>query len=335
MTASQGAARRCLVVQPIHPAGIEILKQAGIEPLHLKAHDAASVLAAAPAADAVITRNAGFSAEAIAVAPNLKVIAVHGVGTDAVAIPAATARGIPVVNTPDVNAQSVAEHALALTFALAKAIPLADAATRSGDTAFKYRVPLRELDGATFGVVGLGAIGQATTRLARGIGMRVLAFSRGQPDAVFAACGAERAPSLEALLADSDVVSLHLPLNTSTRGLIGARELGLMKRSAFLVNTARGGLVDQDALVEALETGEIAGAGLDVFPVEPLPVTSPLASLANLVLSPHLAGSTTEAMGRMAVAAARQVVDVLAGRLPAHPVNPEAWHGPPNAEAAP
>jgi len=323
----------CLIVQPIHRVGLDILERAGIQPLVASSSDPATILAAVETVDAVITRNSGLSAEAIAAATRLKVIAVHGVGTNAVAVDAATARGIAVVNTPEVNARSVAEHAIGLTFALTKAIPAADAATRAGDNGFKYGARLVELAGLTFGIVGFGAIGKATGQLAKALGMRVLAYSRGRPDSDFAEAGFERAPSLSALLAESDVVSLHLPLVAETRGLIGATELRSMKPGAFLINTARGRLVDETALVEALEAGRLGGAGIDVFAVEPLPVTSPLARLPNVVLSPHIAGSTLQALQRMAELSARQVVDVLSGQRPAYPVNPQVWTARPLAIA--
>lgn len=315
----------CLIVQPISRVGLDILEKAGIRPALAPSSAPAAILAAVEHADAVITRNHGLSAEAIAAAKRLKVISVHGVGTNAVAVEAATARNIAVVNTPGVNARSVAEHAIALTFAVAKAIPAADAATRAGDDTFKYGVRLTELAGLTFGVVGFGAIGKATALLAKALGMRVRAFSRGRPDTDFAEAGIERAPDLPSLLAGSDVVSLHLPLVAETRGLLGEPELRMMRQGAFLINTARGGLIDEAALAEALRTGRLGGAGIDTFAVEPLPDTSPLVRLPNVVLSPHLAGSTVQALDRMAELSARQVVDVLTGRKPPHPVNPEIW----------
>jgi D-3-phosphoglycerate dehydrogenase len=312
-------------VQPIRQTGLDILEGAGIRPILAPSTDPSTILEAVRQVDAVITRNSGLSAEAIAAAPRLKVIAVHGVGTNAVAVAAATARGIAVVNTPDVNARSVAEHAIALTLALAKAIPAADAATRAGDDSFKYSARLTEVAGLTFGIVGFGAIGKATAQLAKALGMRARAFSRSRPDSDFADAGIERAPNLPALLADSDVVSLHLPLVDETRGIIGPGELRLMKPGAFLINTGRGGLVDETALAEALEAGRLGGAGLDAFAIEPLPTTSPLVRLSNVILSPHIAGSTVQALERMADLSARQVVDVLSGRRPPHPVNPEVW----------
>ena len=316
---------RCLILQPIHPAGHETLRQGGVEPC--VAADLAPAALAAAVADvrAIITRDAPVGADLIAAAPRLEVIGVHGVGVDPIAVDAATRRGVAVVNTPGTNARSVAEHALALTFHLAKAIGAGDRAARAGDTGFKYRTRLVELEGATFGVVGFGDIGRATARLARGLGMDVVAWSRSRPDADVAAEGVRRAPDLSALLAESDVVSLHLPATPATRGLIGRAEIGRMKPGAFLVNTARGALVDEAALAEALRSGALAGAGLDVFATAGLAPDSPLRGLDTVVLTPHVAGSTEAALRRTAVAVAEAVLDVLAGRRPRHLLDEDAW----------
>lgn len=315
----------CLITQRIHEVGHARLRAAGIEILAAPSGDDATVRGLVGAADAVITRNNGLSAAAIAAAPRLRVIGVHGVGTDAVAVDEATRRGIVVVNTPGRNDRSVAEQALGLTFALAKATVHGDAAVRRGDGAFRDRVPLHELAGRTFGVVGFGTIGRLTARLARALGMRVVVWSRRLDPAAVAEEGVEGRPTLAALLAESDVVSLHLALTPETRGLIGAAELALMQPHALLVNTARGALVDEAALAAALSSGVIGGAGLDVFAVEPLPLSSPLLGAPNLVLAPHLAGSTIEALERTAIAVAEQVVAVLEGRRPDHVVNPAAY----------
>lgn len=316
---------RCLIVQPIHPAGLDLLAAAGIEPVSAPAYDAPTILHAMEGMDAVITRDAGLAAPAMAAAPGLRVIGVHGVGVDPVDVEEATRRGVCVVNTPGANIRAVAEYALALTLALAKSVPAADAAVRRGDFGFRYRAPLRELAGATFGVVGFGNIGRATAGLARAFGMRVVGFSRGQPDSVFVEGGVGRLASLDELLSISDVVSLHLPSVPATRGTIGTRELALMKPGAFLVNTSRGALIDEEALILALAERRIGGAGLDVFVHEPLSPNSGLAALDNVVLSPHVSGSAVEALERTALLVAQQVVDVLAGRRPPHLVNPQAW----------
>ncbi|MCJ2024506.1 hydroxyacid dehydrogenase [Methylobacterium sp. J-067] len=321
----EGAPGICLIVQPIHAAGLAQLRMAGLE--IRAATGLASAILAREAADcvAVVTRNGGFPAEAVLAAPRLRVIGVHGTGTDPVAVPEATRAGIAVVNTPGANALSVAEHAIGLIFALAKAIPQADQAMREGDHDFRYGARLVELAGLTLGVVGFGDIGQATGRLAAALGMRVLAYGPTRPASDFAALNAERAATLPDLLARADVVSLHLPLTAQTRGLIGRDELSRMKRGAFLINTARGALVDEDALAEALAAGTIAGAGLDVVSGDALAHDHPLHRERRVILTPHVAASTEAALIRAAERVAGQVIDVLAGHRPPNLVNPEVW----------
>ncbi|MBE7245556.1 MAG: hydroxyacid dehydrogenase [Actinomycetospora chiangmaiensis] len=315
----------CLIVQPIHAAGLDRLRAAGLEPRPARGTDAETLARDVEGCVAVITRNTGFPAEAIAAAADLRVIGVHGTGTDHVAKAAATGAGIVVVNTPGANAVSVAEQTLALIFALAKALPGADRSVRQGDDSFKFTTRLVELAGLTLGLVGFGAIGQSTARLGAALGLRVLAYGPSRPETEFATVGALRATSVEAVLAEADIVSLHLPLTASTRGLIGREQLARMKRGAFLINTSRGGLIDEAALVEALEAGTIAGAGLDVTAQEPLPVGHPLARQERVILTPHVGGSTEAALIRTAETAAARVIDVLAGRHPGGLVNPEVW----------
>lgn len=316
---------RCLVVQPIHDDGLAVLRLHGIEVLTAPDARPDTVLALVGGADAVITRNAGLSTAAIDAAPRLRVIGNHGIGLDPVDVERATVLGVPVVFTPHANAASVAELAVTLALAVAKRVLLADRATRAGDFGFKYRAPLRELAGGTLGVVGFGRIGRRTAEIfSRAFGMRVLVHALDTTEADLATVGATPV-GLDDLLAASDVVSLHVPLLPSTRGLIGARELARMREGAILVNTARGALVDEGALVDALEHGRIGGAGLDVYAREPMPPDARLLHLPNVVLTPHIGGSTREAASRTAIQVAEQVVDVLAGRYPAHLVNPAAW----------
>ena len=312
-------------MQPIHAAGLDRLARAGLRPRLAAATDTATLVREAADCVAVVTRNTGFSAEAIAAAPQLRVIGVHGTGTDPVAVPEATRAGVAVVNTPGANARSVAEHAVALMLALAKALPAADRAVRAGDFGFKYNAGLVELHGRTFGVIGFGQIGRATARLAAGIGMRVIAYGPSRPDTEFAAIPAERGDSVATVLERADVVSLHLPLSQRTAGLIGHAELTRMKPDALLINTSRGGLIDEPALIAALQTGEIAGAGLDVFASEEMAADHPLLHQPRAILTPHIAGSTTACLIRTAEAVADQVIDVLAGRRPAALINPDVW----------
>jgi D-3-phosphoglycerate dehydrogenase len=185
---------------------------------------------------------------------------------------------------------------------------------------------MAELHGKTMGLVGFGTIGRITGAIARnGFGMRVLVFSPAAPDAALAEAGAERAPSLPALLAEADVVSLHRPLRPDTRHTIDAAALAAMKPTALLVNTARGELIDGEALAAALGAGRIAGAAIDVFKVEPAPLTDPILGAPNTVLAPHIGGVTEEAMRETALQCADQILDVLAGRRPPHLVQPEVW----------
>jgi D-3-phosphoglycerate dehydrogenase len=317
--------KTCLIVQPIHESGIAQLKAGGLDVRFATATDPATLARLSADCVAVITRSAGFPAEAIAAAPLLRVIGVHGTGTDPVALDAATEAGIPVVNTPGANARSVAEHAIALVFALAKALPGADRAVRGHDAAFKYEMSVSELHGKTIGLIGFGAIGQEVARIAGALGLRTLAYGPSRPDHKFDAVGALRAPSIELVLRESDIISLHVPLTPQTRVLIGRDALRMMKPGAFLINTARGALVDEMALAEALQAGVIAGAGLDVFSGDGLPADHPLLRQPRAIFSPHMAGSTEAALMRTAEAVASQVLEVLRGSKPAFLVNPEVW----------
>lgn len=316
----------CVIAQPIHQDGVDVLRQAGIHVIAAPAADPDSVASVLGTADALIVRSAEVNRAMLARAPRLRVIGVHGVGVNALDIPAATDHGVIVANTPGSNAQAVAEQAIALMFAAARQVPLADRTVREGDFfAFKYSVPMLELDGLTFGVIGFGNIGQRTARMAKGLGMRVIAYSPNAPDSALAEVGAERVESLDALLTRADVVSVHVGLNERTHNLIGREALARMKPSALLINTGRGGTVDEMALAEALKSGQLAGAGLDVFAVEPMPFDHPLLALDNVVVSPHNGGSTAASMSRTARAVARHIVDVSRGQSPTQILNPTAW----------
>lgn len=316
----------CLVLEPIDPSGISLLEDAGIEVCRADLSNFASALPLLRRAHAVITRGRGIDAASLRAAENLILVSHHGTGLDAVDVAASDRNGILVTNTPEANAAAVAEHAVMLMLAVARKAVAADGAARRGDFGFKYDADVVELGGRVLGLVGVGSIGVRVARIARaGFGMRVIACRSpgptSAPDEGIALC-----PSLDALLARSDVVSLHLPHNAVTHGLIGARQLALMKPGAILVNTARGGLVDESALAEALAAGRLAGAGLDVFADETESLRdSPLAHLPNVVLSPHLAGSSRDALAKAAGMAAAQVIDVFADRRPPHLVNPHIW----------
>jgi glyoxylate reductase len=242
--------------------------------------------------------------------PRLRVVSSCSVGLDHVDLVAAAARGIPVGHTPGVLTETTADLAFALLLAAARRVTEADRFVRDGAwTAARHWEPDlflgRDVHGATLGIVGLGAIGRALARRGAGFGMRVLGWSRSAREVP----GVTRVP-LEALLAESDFVSLHVALTDETRGLIDARALAGMKPGAILVNTTRGGVVDEAALAAALRDGRLAGAALDVFEREPLPAGSPLVELPNLVLTPHIGSASVATRGRMADLA---VANLLAG----------------------
>jgi D-3-phosphoglycerate dehydrogenase len=261
-----------------------------------------------------------LDAEVLAHTPQLRVIARTGVGYDTIDVAAATEHNIVVCTTVGSNDRTVAEHTWGLILALARRIPQQDAQVRSGGW---QRFLGTELWGKTLGVVGFGAIGRAVARRGIGFEMRVLAHDL-RPDAQAAAELGVTLCDLPTLLAESDVVTLHVSLDAGSRGLIGAAELRRMKPSALLINTSRGGVIDEAALLDALRDGTIGGAALDVLAVEPPGATlEPFLSLPNVIVTPHCAGTTMESVARAARIAAENVARVLSGRRPLHAVNPE------------
>jgi D-3-phosphoglycerate dehydrogenase len=231
-----------------------------------------------------------FSESALTACLSVRMISIWGTGTDNVDMAACRRRGITVANTPGVNAHAVAEHTLALILAVTRRIPSLDRDLRSGQWP---RGLLVQLEGKTLGIVGLGAIGRRVAALAAPFGARLLAATWGPDAGRAAAVGARHAP-IETLLQESDIVSLHLRLSSETEAVINRERLALMKPGAFLVNTARGRLVDREALVDALRDGRLAGAALDVFHEEPIAASDPLLALPNVILTPHNAGMTQE-----------------------------------------
>jgi len=245
--------------------------------------------------------------------PALRIVSLWGTGTDHVDLDAAVRHGVTVANTPGVSAVSVAEHCLTLMLAAARRIPEVDLETKTGGWP---RAFVTQLHGKTLGVIGLGAIGRQTARIAKGIGMRVVAWTM-HPSATLADELGVELIELKELYHSSDVVSLHLRQSPSTMGLISAREFGWMKPTAIFINTARGPIVDEAALVEALEKKKIAAAGLDVFDIEPLPGGHPLMRLSNVVLTPHSGGITREALE----AGLKLAIDNVFSFLDGQPVN--------------
>jgi len=265
-----------------------------------------------------------IDAEVIAAGARLRVISTVAVGYDNIDVAAATARRIPVCNTPGVLTEATADLTWALLMAAARRVTEAERYLRAGRwKSWSPQLLLgQDVYGATLGLIGLGRIGQAVARRARGFDMRVLYHSATRKPEVERELGVGWA-DLEALLRESDFVSLHVPLTEETRNLIGARELALMKPTAVLINTARGQVVDQEALVATLQGGRLAAAGLDVFQVEPLAADDPLLSLENVVLLPHLGSASVATRRRMAMMAAENLVAGLRGERPPYLVNPE------------
>jgi D-3-phosphoglycerate dehydrogenase len=249
---------------------------------------------------------------------SVKIIAKHGVGVDNIDLEAATELGIPVTVTPNANAVSVAELTIGFIFALSKKlIDLHNNLYQKRQ--FVSNVGL-ELHGKILGIVGFGSIGKEVAKRALCLGMRVLVYDPYVEESNLRELGVEKT-ELDELLRQSDFVSLHVPLNESTRHLIDREKISLMKRTAYLINTARGGVVDEKALAEALKSGQIAGAALDVFDVEPLPADSPFFDCPNVIMTPHVGAHTYEAILRMNMMAAESIVDFFNGKIPKHVVN--------------
>ena len=280
---------------------------------------AAAGLADLSTVDAVVMgRVMGIDAAELDLVPNLRVIALHTSGTDNINLDAATARGIAVTNVKGVNAEQCAEFSIGLMLAITRQIRRGDIAIRAGRWAEDTQGSL-DVFGATLGVVGLGQIGRAAARRAAALGMKIICHTRSPDPVIGAELKIDYLP-LDAVMAQADVVSVYASLNPETRGMIGAREIALMQSHAFLVNIARGELIDESALTTALIEGRIAGAALDVFAVEPL-TDSPLFALDNVILTPHQAGLTHNAKSAAAVGAVRNALAVLAGRTPPNLVN--------------
>lgn len=310
-----------LVAEELAPACVEVLSS-DFEVRHVDGADRAALLAALADAEAILIRSATrMDAEALAAAPRLVVVARAGIGLDNVDVAAATARGVMVVNAPTSNVVSAAEHAVGLLLACARRVPAANASLKAGEWK-RSRFTGVEVADKTVGVIGLGRIGVLFAQRMSAFGTRLLAYDPYISAARAAQIGV-RLVSLEELLRESDFISIHLPRTPETVGIIGERELGLVKPGVIIVNAARGGLVDENALAAALKDGRVGGAGIDVFAVEP-PVDSPLLGLDTVVVTPHLGASTVEAQDKAGLAVARSVKLALQGEFVPDAVNVQA-----------
>lgn len=288
------------------------------ESLQIDANSEEQGMEAARDADVLVVGLQRITEKVLAAATRLKVIGRCGVGLDNIDLKAAGARGIPVVYTPGVNAQAVADLTLGLMLALARKIPQADRMTREGQW---KRIMGNDVWGKTLGIFGLGQIGFNVAKRAKGFDMKVIAYDPIENLPLAGELGVAY-KSKPDILREADFISLHLPLNAETLGFIGGEELRSMKKGAILVNTSRGGIVDEKALYLALKAGDIAGAALDVFAQEP-PGETPLVQLDNFIGSPHIGGITTEAISQIGMTVARDIVSVLKGQTPKYLANRE------------
>lgn len=300
-----------VTARTLSPEGVSLLENEGCKILFLKGDaDAAEVeeILRTESVDAVISRTATLSAQAIASCRTLKVVSKHGVGVSNIDVQACTERGIPVFVTPGANAQSVAEMTLGLMLAAARSIPYMDSEIRAGRWS-RLQNGL-ELKGRTVGLVGYGQIGRLVASFCHVLGMHVLAYDPyAKPEQMQK--DVELLTDLDAMLSRSDILSLHIPLTAGTRALIGAKQLALLPDGAILVNTARGEVVDEAALIQALDSKKLAAAGLDTTADEPIAASSPLRNMKNVVLTPHVGGSTSAALNAMAVGAVNNVLGYL------------------------
>lgn len=312
MTSTQVRGRVMVTGAQLVSEAMQLLADHRLEPIFAPAYSTPDDLAAMARdheVDAILVRQGSIDRSVIAASPRLKVIAKHGSGVDNIDLAAATELGVPVLRALAANAQSVAELAISLTVSLMKDVLALDSQVKAGGWP-KTKYVGRDLAGAVFGVVGFGEIGQRAAALARGLGMKVIAYDPFAADTLEIAVSRD----LSEILRAADVVSLHCPLMPQTHHLINAERLSLMKQDAFLINTARGAVVDQAALVKALQTKLIAGAALDSFEEEPPPSDSVLWTLPNLIATPHIGGASRSALRNMAVQSATHIIGVLEGR---------------------
>jgi D-3-phosphoglycerate dehydrogenase len=311
---------KVLVPQPIADEGTELLLGSGLEVVEPPAWDVETLGEYIGDCRGVLLRNALMTKALLERAPGLEVIARHGVGLDNIDLKYCAERGIVVTYTPEANATAVAEHTLGMIVAVTRNLLVGDEEIRRGNFDARDRLYGMELEGKTLGVVGLGRIGRLVARKAAGgLDMQIVGYDpyilgRDLPEFP------SRAMELQDLLATSDVVTLHLPLTAESRNLLGKERISAMKDGAYLVNCARGGIVDEKALEEALSVGKLSGAALDVFADEPTGQDHPLWDFKNVVVTPHMAAFTKESIIRMAVHAAEGVISVARGEPPNWPV---------------
>lgn len=302
-----------VMTQAVCPEGLQMLD--GVADVYVADNqDPNNYLDEMKDADALIVRIAKCDGHAIENSPNLKVIGRTGVGYDSVDVKTATAHGIPVVITPGANNRSVAEHAVAMMFALSKNLVEAQQEMCKGNWEIRGAKKANELEGKTIGILGLGAIGRETAKICEGCGMKVAAYDPFLSKEQVEGYGAVYYENYEDLLKVSDVVSIHVPLTDETKNMISKKQLTEMKKTALIINCSRGGIINETDLAEALKAGEIAGAGTDVFCSEPPKTDDPLLNCPNLIVSPHSAAQTREAVIKMAQMCVKGCLAVAEGK---------------------
>ncbi|GIX03195.1 MAG: dehydrogenase [Planctomycetaceae bacterium] len=304
-----------------------VLEPAGVQIVDSPAGDEATLCRLAADVDAIATNWAGVTQRVITAAPRLKVIGRFGIGVDNIAVETATARGIPVVNCPDYCLSEVSDHTLGLLLACARRIAFFHLRTKRGEYNLQAAQGQQRLSTQTLGLIGLGRIGREVARKAQALGLHLLAFT---PSGADYGTGCQMV-SLEELLRSSDYVSLHLPLTDTTYHLINRQTLSWMKPTAYLINTSRGGLIDHQALWEALQQNRLAGAALDVFEPEPPDLSHPLFQDERIIATPHAAFVSAQALEHMRRQTCEQIVEVLQGYPPRNLINPQIRHIPPAA----
>lgn len=309
--------KRVLVTEPIHPDGLALLEEhPGLEVINMTACDEAALLEEIGTAHAVLVRSAFMTEKVITAAPVLGVVSRHGVGCDNIAVAALTARNIPMAIAAHANSTSVAEHVIMMIMMLTKQPVAYDQASRQGRYHDRGKFRTSELAGKSIVIIGYGRIGRKLAPICKAFGMRVTVTDIALDVALAKDQGVETAVDFKPLLPDADFVSVHVPLDDDTRDLINEAELAQMKASAILINCARGGIINEQALATAVLEGQIGGTGADVFSVEPPPADNPLLALPNSILSPHSAAVTQEGARRMAIEAAQNIINHFDKGLP-------------------
>jgi D-3-phosphoglycerate dehydrogenase len=316
----------------IHPDAVALLEKHA-QVVRPKDHSRQAFLEALKEIDGMVARKVHVGAEEMDRAPKMKIIARHGVGLDSVDLAEATRRGILVTNTPGANRESVAELALSFMLALARRIPQAQKAMANmpkGDIGIfsallkQYNLTGMDLEGKSLGIIGTGRIGSTVARKCiAAFDMKVKGYDPYVSADAMKSFGVEKVERLEEMLPKIDFLTVHCPLTQETKGMVGKKELASMKKGAYVINTARGGIVNEKALLEALHSGPIGAAALDVWEIEPPDPKDPLLNHPNLIGTPHYAGTTEESLHRVGMAAVEEVLRFLRGEPPKYPVNPE------------